>query len=125
MPSEAETARRAGMDAENTKDVPLIRWWSTTTCEPAQKPPQEAKPFAIEPTSMSTWDAYGMEGLLMMMGIKIERSLRGRCRALLGHDRFDQLSRMKNSRRGLVGIYISVSAQSAIPKISPQDGKRK
>jgi hypothetical protein len=54
IPSEAETARRAGMDAEKTKDVPFIRWWSTTIWDPAQKPPEEARPLAIEPTSMST-----------------------------------------------------------------------
>jgi hypothetical protein len=30
IPSEADTARRGGMDAEKTKEVPLIRWWSTT-----------------------------------------------------------------------------------------------
>lgn len=59
MPSEAETARRGGMEAEKTKEVPLMRWWSTTTWDPAQKPPDDAKPFAMEPTSMSTWEALG------------------------------------------------------------------
>ena len=57
------------MDAENTKEVPFIRWWSTTTCDPAQKPPQEAKPFAIEPISISTWDAYGVRILVVKAGI--------------------------------------------------------
>ena len=57
IPSEAETARRAGMEAEKTKEVPFMRWWSTTIWEPAQKPPDEANPFAIEPINISTWGA--------------------------------------------------------------------
>lgn len=78
MDSEAATARRAGRAAEKTNEVPLIRcgvdrirqvflgekwgkglaWWSTTTLEPAQKPPAEQSPLAIEPMSMSTSVAY-------------------------------------------------------------------
>ena len=46
FPSEAETARRAGIETEKTKDGPLIRWWSTTVREPAQKPPPKASPVA-------------------------------------------------------------------------------
>jgi hypothetical protein len=53
MPSEAETARRAGNAAEKTNEVPLIRWGSTAICEPAQNPPDEFRPAATEPTSVS------------------------------------------------------------------------
>ena len=53
MLSEAETARRAGTVAEKTNEVPLMRWWSTTMCDPAQNPPDEFRPFATEPTGMS------------------------------------------------------------------------
>lgn len=54
MPSEDETASMAGMDAENTKDVPLMRWCSVTMVEPAQNPPAAQNEFASEPTIMST-----------------------------------------------------------------------
>ena len=63
MPSEAETARRAGTAAEKTKEVPLIRWWSTTMREPAQKPPAEFRPLATEPRSMSIWVACTTDNL--------------------------------------------------------------
>jgi hypothetical protein len=44
MPSsEAEKARIAGRVAEKTKEVPLMRWWSTTVREPAQKPAQKKR----------------------------------------------------------------------------------
>lgn len=77
IPSEALTARRAGREAEKTKEGPLIRcnknevrnlsfyinstvqtWWSMTFREPAQKPPDEQRPIAIDPRSMSTLEAY-------------------------------------------------------------------
>lgn len=35
-----------------------LTWWSTTVWEPAQKPPEEQRPIATEPTSMSTFSAY-------------------------------------------------------------------
>jgi hypothetical protein len=57
IPSDAETARRAGTAAEKTKEVPLMRWWSTTWREPAQKPPEELRPLATDPRSMSIWVA--------------------------------------------------------------------
>jgi hypothetical protein len=53
IPSEAETAKRAGTAAEKTNEVPLMRWWSTTICEPAQNPPDEFRPLATEPTIIS------------------------------------------------------------------------
>ena len=76
IPSEALTARRAGSEAEKTKEGPLIRfdkndirnlgfkdnykqtWWSITFREPAQKPPDEQRPIEIDPSSMSTLEAY-------------------------------------------------------------------
>ena len=77
VPSEALTARRAGREAEKTKEGPLMRcnkndmrklsfyidstlqtWWSMTFREPAQKPPDEQRPTAIDPRSMSTLEAY-------------------------------------------------------------------
>lgn len=57
IPSEAEVASKAGMAAEKTKDVPLIRWCSVTIRDAAQKPPPEQREFAIEPTIMSTEEA--------------------------------------------------------------------
>lgn len=51
------------MEAEKTKEGPLIRWWSTTVREPAQKPPAEASPVAQEPRSMSTLEACRWEGV--------------------------------------------------------------
>ena len=54
MPSEDETARRGGMAAEKTKEVPLMRWCSVTTLEPAQNPPAEQNALASEPTIIST-----------------------------------------------------------------------
>jgi hypothetical protein len=62
MPSEAETAKRAGTAVEKTNEVPLMHWCSTTICEPAQNPPDEFKPFATEPTIMSIWVAYAACG---------------------------------------------------------------
>src|SRR5262245_50403950 len=35
-----------------------VTWWSTTVREPAQKPPDEQREFAMEPTRRSTFSAY-------------------------------------------------------------------
>ena len=49
MPSEAETARRAGTAAEKTNEVRLMHWYSTTIVrEPAQNLPEEFRPLATE-----------------------------------------------------------------------------
>ena len=55
---EAVVARRAGREAEKTKEAELIRWCSVTTREPEQKPPPAARPVAMEPMSMSTSEAW-------------------------------------------------------------------
>lgn len=47
MPSEVETA------AEKVKDVPLMRWRSTTIREPRQNPPDEFRPLVTEPMQIS------------------------------------------------------------------------
>jgi hypothetical protein len=74
--SEAATERAAGVEAENTNAVPLIRckwkwmsegensemsadftWCLTTTEDPAQKPPAAQRLVAAEPINMSTSEA--------------------------------------------------------------------
>ena len=45
-----ETARRAWTAVEKTNEVPLMPWWSTTMCDPAQNPLDEFRPFATELT---------------------------------------------------------------------------
>ena len=75
IPSEA---LKAGREAEKTKEGPLIHynksdmrnlgslninftiqtWYSMTFREPAQKPPDEQRPIAIDPRSMSTLEAF-------------------------------------------------------------------
>ncbi|KAH9018624.1 hypothetical protein EDB85DRAFT_602914 [Lactarius pseudohatsudake] len=61
IPSETETTRSAGTATEKTKVVPLMRWWSTTICEPAQKPPDTLGPLATNPTIMSICVASAAE----------------------------------------------------------------
>ena len=53
MSFEAETTKSAGTAAEKTDEGPMIRWW-TTIREPAQKPPDESRMLATEP-SMPFW----------------------------------------------------------------------
>jgi hypothetical protein len=57
MPSETETVRRAGTAVEKMKEVQLMHWWSMLIYEPVQKPPDEFRPLATEPKSISIWVA--------------------------------------------------------------------